>query len=179
MGLDGLESLIKGLDNQESWQTQRQFRQVLQQWPKTVGFAVARHTRPVSIQQGTLYVATSTAAWAQTLLYERFNILRKLNRGQRQPLKNIRFSTAQWAQSTPVQRPAPAMSQHPSYLGQIPSLPPTAVAQTPVEAFQRWATTVRQMQKTQAFCPQCQCHCPPGELDRWRVCALCATKRWR
>ncbi len=178
MGLDGLGNLIKGLESQESWQAQRQFRQVLQQWPKAVGFAVARHTRPVSIQQGTLYVATSTAAWAQTLLYERFNILRKLNRHQRQPLKNIRFSTAQWAQSASTQKPTLAMSQHPSYLGQIPTLPRLAT-QTPAVAFQRWAAAVREMQTTQALCPQCRCHCPPGEIDRWTVCALCATKRWQ
>ncbi|MGB3293287.1 MAG: DUF721 domain-containing protein [Phormidesmis sp.] len=178
MGLDGLGNLIKGLESQESWQAQRQFRQVLQQWPKAVGFAVARHTRPVSVQQGTLYVAASTAAWAQTLLYERFNILRKLNRHQRQPLKNIRFSTAQWAQSASAQKPSIAMSQHPSYLGHIPTLPLTA-AQTPAEAFQRWASAVREMQTTQALCPQCRCHCPQGEIDRWRVCSLCATKRWQ
>lgn len=178
MGLDGLGKLIKGLEGQESWQTQRQFRQVLQHWPKAVGYAVARHTRPVSLQQGTLYVATSTAAWAQTLLYERFNILRKLNRHQRQPLKNIRFSTAQWAQPSSIQKPTMAMSQHPSYLGQIPTLPQLAT-QTPTAVFQRWAAAVREMQTTQSLCPQCRCHCPPGEIDRWTVCALCATKRWQ
>ena len=175
MGLDGLGNLIKGLESQDSWQAQRQFRQVLQQWPKAVGFAVARHTRPLSLHQGTLYVATSTAAWAQTLFYERLNILRKLNRRQPHPLKNIRFSTAQWAQTIPAQTPTAAMSQHPSYLGQVPTLPPRAV-QTPAAAFQRWSAAVRQMQNTQVLCPQCRSYCPPGEIDRWAVCALCATK---
>jgi predicted nucleic acid-binding Zn ribbon protein len=28
-------------------------------------------------------------------------------------------------------------------------------------------------------CPQCQCPTPPGELERWSVCAVCATQRWQ
>lgn len=28
------------------------------------------------------------------------------------------------------------------------------------------------------LCPQCQCPTPPGELDRWQCCSLCATKKW-
>jgi predicted nucleic acid-binding Zn ribbon protein len=189
MALEGLDGLIKGLEQQESWQVQKQFRLVLLHWPKSVGFAVARITRPIGIQRGTLYVATSTAAWAQTLSYERFNILNKLNRYQKQPLKGMRFSTAQWAQTTPAsqakslsENPAAQgrLAHHPSYIGHIPSLPslPVGIAQTPKESFQRWANTMQQMQLNQALCPRCQCHCPQGELDRWACCALCATKRW-
>ncbi len=186
MALEGLGGLIKGLESQESWQVQRQFRLVLLHWPKSVGFAVARVARPVSIQRGTLYVATSTAAWAQTLLYERLNILRKLNRYQPLPLKGIRFSTAQWTQNqartkSQSQSENPQakgrLAHHPSYIGHVPSLPKTAV-QTPAEAFQRWASAMQTMQSSQALCPRCRCHCPQGELDRWATCALCATKQW-
>ncbi len=203
MALEGLEELIKGLEDQESWQVQKQFRLVLLHWPKAVGFAVARVTRPVGIQRGSLYVATSTAAWAQTLAYERLNILRKLNRHQRLPLKAIRFSTAQWNQTQQTQtqqtqevpQNAPQalgrLAHHPSYIGHVPHLPqspvqtsdraaqPNSAAQsTPQETFQRWANAMQQMQVTQALCPRCRCHCPEGELKRWRVCALCATKQW-
>lgn len=186
MALEGLNGLIKGLESQESWQAQQQFRLVLLHWPKAVGFAVARKTRPISIQRGILYVATSTAAWAQTLLYERFNILRKLNRYQRSPLKGIRFSTAQWAQSqlpinpdsqAQIQQAPGKLAHHPSYIGHVPSLPKIPV-KTPAEAFQRWADTMQNMQSSQALCPGCRCHCPQGELDRWATCALCATKQW-
>ena len=186
MALEGLSGLIKGLESQESWQVQKQFRLVLLHWPKSVGFAVARVTRPVGIQRGTLYVATSTSTWAQTLLYERFNILRKLNRYQRLPLKGIRFSTAQWAQSQAGSQPKSRsetlqvngrLAHHPSYIGHIPSLPKTSV-KTPMEAFQRWAITIQTLQSSQALCPRCRCHCPQGELDRWASCALCAAKHW-
>lgn len=181
MVLESLEGLIQGLENQASWQTQRQFRQVLQHWPKAVGYAVARKTRPINIQRGTLYVATATAAWAQTLAYERLHILSKLNRHQHQPLKGIRFSSAQWAQALPSLNPASVIAtQHPSYIGEVTNLDAIAPnPKTPIEAFQRWASTIRQIQSTQAICSQCRCRCPQGELDRWAICALCATKQWQ
>lgn len=181
MALEGLQGLIKGLENQTSWQAQRQFRLVVQHWPKSVGFAVARQTRPIAIQRSTLYVATATAAWAQTLAYERLNILRKLNRHQRQPIKNIRFSAAQWKQPVRPPTPPPSVQQHPSYVGLSAESPQAKgrEPQTPDEAFNRWATTIQKMQRTQVLCPRCQCRCPQGELDRWSICALCATKHWR
>jgi predicted nucleic acid-binding Zn ribbon protein len=185
MALEGLNSLINGLENQASWRSQQQFRRVLQHWPKAVGFAVARKTRPISIQQGTLYVAAATAAWAQTLSYERLNILRKLNQHQLLPLKNIRFSSAQWTQQTTqtaADRDAGAIaklsneiSQHPSDVSSVPNLPPQPTAD---DAFWRWAQIVQQMQRSQALCTRCRCHCPQGELDRWGICALCAAKQW-
>lgn len=195
MALEGLGGLIRGLENQESWQVQKQFRLVLLHWPKSVGFAVARKTRPVGIQRGTLYVATETSAWAQTLSYERLNILRKLNRYQRLPLKSIRFSTAQWAQEegsgkaiadmaianikTDTKTNKSRLSHHPSYIGEVPTLPTATSQQTPKEAFQRWASTLQQMQRNQSICLHCRCHCPQGELERWGRCALCATRQWR
>ena len=181
MSLEGLSHLIRGLESQESWRVQRQFRTVITHWPKAVGFAVARNTRPTGIQRDVLYVATATAAWAQTLSYERYNILKKLNCHQRQPLKGIRFSTAQWARQDQPPPPSRSNRQHPSYIGEVPSLPlgePSSEAdeRTPAIAFNRWAIAMQEMQKTQALCPQCQCHCPQGELSRWAVCALCAAK---
>lgn len=184
MSLEGLEGLIKGLENQPSWQAQRQFRLVVMHWPKAVGFAVARQTRPVSIQRATLYVATATAVWAQTLSYERIKILQKLNRYQQQPLKNIRFSTAQWnQQATPTMNNSQEVRKHPSY---IPSdidadqlkgaIANNVSPQTPKEAFERWANKVKQQQPLQSMCPRCHCYCPQGELVRWKVCSLCAAK---
>lgn len=177
MTLEGLGGLIKGLESQENWRAQQQFRLVLQHWTKSVGFAVARKTRPVGIQRGTLYVAAATAAWANTLSYERLNILKKLNRYQPQPLKSIRFSTAQWANPEPSPQRNPDNTQHPSYIGPVPRLS-EVTKQTPTEAFQRWASTMQKMQCHQALCPRCQCRCPQGELNRWAICALCAAKEW-
>ena len=195
MSLEGIENLIKGLESQESWQAQQQFRLVLLHWPKTVGNSVARKTRPISIQRETLYVATATASWAQTLAYERINILRKLNRYQKQPLRAIRFSAAQWTQnknadgapgrtdsdvgmpSTDATTVHKRLLAHPSYIGTVPRLAKHPDL-TPDSAFQRWAITLREMQQTQAICPVCRCRCPQGEIDRWSRCSYCATKSW-
>lgn len=188
MSLEGLNHLIKGLESQESWRTQRQFRSVLTHWPKAVGFAVAQKTRPTGIQRNILYVATASASWAQTLSYERYNILKKLNQHQRQPLQGIRFSTAQWNRPESLTAgPSIASAinrnaQHPSYIGRIPSIASQkaeAERRTPEEAFGLWAATLQAMQKTQLLCPQCHCRCPKGELERWTVCALCAAKRMK
>lgn len=174
--LEGLDGLFKGLESQDSWQAQRQFRIVVQHWPKVVGFAVARKTRPICIQRQSLQVATETAAWAQTLTYERLRILKKLNRYQTRPIRNIRFSTAQWHVGKPAD-PTQIATRHPSYTGQL--IPPAkAKPSTPSEAFETWAAVVQQMQQGQAVCPKCQCRCPQGELDRWALCSLCAAKQW-
>lgn len=180
MSLEGLSHLIQGLESQESWRVQRQFRSVLANWPKSVGFAVARKTRPTGIQRDVLYVATETAAWAQTLSYERYNILKKLNQHQRQPLKGIRFSTAQWARPASVTPTVKSNHHHPSYIGHVPTLSKDQTAPTePIEVFNRWAAAMQEMQTSQAVCPQCRCRCPQGEIARWTLCALCAAKNMK
>lgn len=183
MALEGLQSLIQGLEKQASWEAGRQLRQVLNHWPKAVGYLVARQTRPVGIQRQVLYVAVANSSWAQTLTFERSRILQKLNPLLPSPLKDIRFATALWAR-----RPASfntgseAEAVHPSYLPPVFRNARTADAgQTPLDAaaaFQRWADRVRTQQRGLPPCPQCQCPCPPGELERWQMCSLCAAKRW-
>ena len=132
MALESIEGVIKGLENQESWQAQRQFRLVLIHWPKAVGFSVARKTRPTGLQRQVLYVATETASWAQTLSYERFNILKKLNRHQPQPLQDIRFSTAQWAKGKAI---APtSLANNPSLHSSMPnsSMPNNSISNSSI-----------------------------------------------
>ncbi len=48
--------------------------------------------------------------------------------------------------------------------------------QTALESFHGWAHLVRQRSYSLPLCPQCHCPTPQGELQRWMVCALCATK---
>ncbi|MEM8804586.1 MAG: DUF721 domain-containing protein [Cyanobacteria bacterium P01_G01_bin.38] len=213
MPLEGLNSLIKGLETQPSWQARRQFRQVVTHWPKAVGYAVARQTRPVSIKRSVLYVTVASAAWAQTLGFERPRILRKLNKYLIPTLQDIRFSTAQWTQkpTQPQGTISDELKNHPSYTGPIniglinreplgsgkglrpegggrtancqqvrgPKTSSAETSQTADAAFQQWAKLIRAQQKQQSTCPKCQCQCPPGELKRWQLCALCAAKNWK
>jgi predicted nucleic acid-binding Zn ribbon protein len=194
MALDALQQLIDRFERQPQWQTQRQFRQVLTHWGSTVGASVAAQTQPVRIDQGVLQVAVTNAAWGQTLLFERQRILTKLNDSVTPSLKDIRFSTGDWFRRPRAQRQAASedsaeLRSHPSYLplpldqaggaaadSAQPALPRPGSARA---AFEQWAVRHQQLTQHQPQCPSCHSPCPPGELQRWSVCSLCAAKTWR
>lgn len=164
------------------------FRHLLACWSEVVGVQAASHTRPVSISRGVLWVATSSSSWASNLSFQRHRLLKKLNAQLPSPLVDIRFSTAQWQNasfdgSSPnsLQRSV-SLLEHPSHIVEATSLPPdsdTSKNKDPHAAFQRWADLVRKRYEHLPLCPQCQCPTPPGELQRWDVCAICATAEWQ
>jgi predicted nucleic acid-binding Zn ribbon protein len=179
-----LNQLMGAIANQDGWQPQRQFNQVLACWFETVGPVVAAHTRPVAIQRQVLQVATSSAAWAQNLAFERRRILAKLNSQIPTKLTDIRFSTAQWhnkPSSSPSTEPSLAIwRDHPSRLpdAAIQNQPFPESRQHPQETFQRWADGIKRRSQHLPLCPCCHCPTPKGELERWSICALCAAKQW-
>lgn len=187
MGFSGLQSLLTDIETQPGWLARRQFAQVVEYWPKAVGYVVARQTKPDSIQRHILYVTVANASWAQTLTLERRRILHKLNHLIALPLNDIRFSSARWHAKpvlTQQQSASDWIRAHPSYIGE----PPPASARdtskpeqtkTPQDAYAKWVTIKKKQQKLQETCPQCQCACPPGEIARWSMCALCIVKTWK
>ena len=187
--MQSLNHVLNNLEKQDSWRTRRQFRRILEIWPKAVGYAVARQTRPVGIQRQILQVATASSAWAQTLGFERRPIMEKLNAQLPMPIADIRFSTAQWRSSTNHRTSASPGEQtrlwqaHPSWVktqnSTAESAPPvSSKAQDSIEAFQQWANRIQTRALNQPVCPSCHCSCPAGELKRWSACAICAAKRW-
>ena len=183
MGFSGLRSLISDIEAHPTWQRRRQFDQVVEYWPKAVGYVVARQTKPASIQRHILYVTVANASWAQTLTLERRHIQHKLNRLIKTPLEDIRFSSAQW-HTKPVRKVQPtdnSFKDHPSYIGKTDTAisPKPAATKTPQEAYTQWVTIKKNQQKLQEICPQCQCPCPPGEIARWKMCAPCIVKTWQ
>ena len=190
MSLQPLNHVLSNLEKQKSWRSRRQFRQILAIWPKAVGYAVARQTKPVGLQRQVLQVATASSAWAQTLAFERRSIIEKLNAELPMPIADIRFSTAQW-RSPENQRISSLTSEqtrlwqaHPSWIStqnstsdESPS-PLNLKTQDPIEAFQQWANRIQTRALHQPVCPSCHCSCPAGELKRWSACAICAAKRW-
>ncbi|MEO0540965.1 MAG: DUF721 domain-containing protein [Cyanobacteria bacterium P01_A01_bin.105] len=214
MAIEPLKSLMGTLQQQPHWQTRRQFYQVVQHWPKAVGHLVARQSRPVSIQRQILYVSVSTAAWAQTLTFERQRILPKLNHWLACPLNDVRFSAAHWTTSAEPRRPTvdnELLRQHPSYVAPEHRAPESGALENPAsdlapglatedgrpsenatagsedslpaggaqQAFAQWSQRIQTSQQHQHLCPECQCYCPPGELKRWQMCALCIVKQWK
>lgn len=180
MSFKSVNDILGILEQKAKWQ-EPPFQHVLKCWVEVVGAKVAAQTRPLSIQREVLWVATSSAAWAQNLTFGRNAILLKLNKKLLEPLMDVRFSTAEWKLTPLKENQSPTVSplEHPSYLGAMSSSESqvkTAVddAQT---AFRDWARVMQERSHNLPLCPQCQCPTPPGELQRWLVCSPCAAKQ--
>jgi len=160
---------------------QQPFPRLLKCWAEVVGSAIASHTQPLSIQRDVLRVATSSAAWAQNLTFERTRLLLKLNEKLPDPLVDIHFSTAGWKRPQDKQNHQKTLStaEHPSYLGDETSIrrdrAPTKNANA---AFENWKMANLARSHNLPICPQCQSPTPPGEIERWGVCSICATKQF-
>lgn len=175
-----LNRVLSSLQDQAGWQEHQRFRHLLQSWPEVVGPLVEGQTRPVAITRHVLKVATSSSVWAQNLAFERHRILEKLNAKLLKPLVDIQFSTIQWHYTSGQQIFSPEHWQHPSQLpgGDEPVQSEVTNSGDQDSAFARWAKLVQRRSHRLPLCPTCQCPTPPGELERWSVCALCAAKQW-
>ncbi len=163
----------------EALYQQQPLKRLLDCWQEVVGKVVATHTQPVSIERDVLWVATSSAAWAQNLTFERQRLLKKLNKVLPTPLVDIRFSTAHWQRTKkkPYRQQSISSREHPSYLGNmsnhtfVKSFP-----KNPDTAFANWAKAIKAQFSSLPLCPNCQSPTPKGELERWQVCSICAAK---
>lgn len=197
MPFQPLNHVLGILENHDKWEKRRQFRQLCTCWAEVVGKVVAAQTRPLYLQRNILYVATSSSVWAQNLVFERHRILTKLNDRLSYQLTDIRFSTAQWnAQKSSDANNSESYilwQNHPSQIRsqRTPSSSslysssvqtsayPHPIPNDPQTAFQGWANRIRERSQHLPTCPTCHCPTPPGELQRWSVCALCAAKQMK
>ncbi len=185
MAFNSLNNILGALANQTLGQKQGEYQQLIESWAKAVGPKINQHTRPLAVERGVLRVATSSSAWAQTLMFERRRILQRLNVGRKEAIADIRFSPKDWSKSD-VKCPDLADQEilwedHPSRLSELSSdaaIPAGSEVQNPQGAFDRWAAGVQARSLGWPLCPNCDCPTPPGELERWSVCALCAPKQW-
>ncbi|HEY9827845.1 MAG TPA: DUF721 domain-containing protein [Stenomitos sp.] len=183
MSLEGLSAVLGEL-KKTHWQEQQSFETFLTLWPDIVGLVVSAQTRPLKLTaQGVLHVATSSGAWAQNLAFERVRILEKVNAVWNQPIKDIYFSTRGWHQSQPRNLSGIAEVTHQNALHRTPLLRLSHTVIKPKsahDAFLQWSKTI-QKRATQGyvFCASCGCPSPPEELQRWRCCALCASRSWQ
>lgn len=179
MSFDSLDKILNAITEQPDWEPYRQFCHLLRCWRQVVAPPIAENTRPLSISRNILWVATSSSVWAQTLSLQRHQILTKLNAALPEPLKDIRFSPAQWHDSrfqAEMEAESPSQIEIPAEVFSISESPP---GNTPESAFQHWARAVQARTQSWPLCPQCQCPTPSGELDRWNVCSFCAAKQWQ
>ncbi|AFY90667.1 DUF721 domain-containing protein [Chroococcidiopsis thermalis] len=187
MSLNSLGNILETVKQESRWQEQP-LQRVLQCWVEAVGAMVATHTRPVSVQRQVLWVATSSAVWAQELAFRRQRILEKLNAQLSQPLLDIRFSSAQWQQlakqdSLIGDRTSSSSGlgrAHPSWVGNDSAAKGDRQPRFrhPQAAFRHWTEVTQTRSRHLPLCSQCHCHTPVGELERWGVCSICAAKQW-
>ena len=178
MSFESIPEILDQLQIEALYQ-QQPLQRLLDCWQEVVGKVIATHTQPISIERDVLWVATSGAAWAQNLTFERQTLLKKLNKILPTPLVDIRFSTARWQRTKkkPFRQQNISSSEHPSYLGNfdrqanLHSLP-----KNPDAAFANWAKTVKTRFSDLPLCPSCQSPTPGGELERWGVCSICAAR---
>ncbi|KAB8335086.1 DUF721 domain-containing protein [Scytonema tolypothrichoides VB-61278] len=181
MSLKSINDILEVLAAQPEWQ-EPPFQRLLACWTQVVGSVIVAHTKPLSLQRDVLRVATSSAAWAQNLTFERQRLILKLNQKLSIGLKDIHFSTAGWQrpQNIAKEQQTILLSEHPSYVGDGMSIDDgdlTPKAKDASAAFQNWARTVQGRSHNLPLCPLCHCPTPPGELQRWGVCSLCAAKQ--
>jgi predicted nucleic acid-binding Zn ribbon protein len=146
MSLKPINNILSVLETQSKWQEQP-FLQLLKSWSEVVGATVAAHTQPLSIQRDVLRVATSSAAWAQNLTFERKRLLTKLNDRLSLSLADIHFSTAGWRRQKDnlSQEEIISLQKHPSYLGRAESTSQvTSPAFDANATFQHWAKKVQE-----------------------------------
>lgn len=183
LAMQSLNALMQNLERSPQWRATAGLRQVLAIWPQLVGEAVAQHSRPIKVYRGVLQVAVSSAAWAQTLTFERSRILHKLHQklpATKTEIQEIRFAPAQWQRETQQSQPTlnTLLTEHPSW-ADLPKRQPNLSPKTAHDAFQQWADRKRTQLASQSQCPRCHSPCPTQELKRWSVCAICITHQWQ
>ncbi|MEB3343656.1 DciA family protein [Okeania sp.] len=182
MGFQSLNHILSSLKIIERSPAQQDFQKLREYWEEVLG-AMASQTQPLYIERGVLYVATSSAALSQELSFRVPQLLPKLNHFLSIPLDNIRFSAAQWHTHFPLsqdnQTEKNDWQQHPSMIPQLTKtslVDTTPTNQNPQTTFPNWAKAIQKRSQGLPLCPQCQSPTPPGEIQRWSVCAICATK---
>jgi predicted nucleic acid-binding Zn ribbon protein len=174
MSFDSIDRILKEIEQQPGWELQQQYRLLLQCWSSIVEPKVALHTRPLYVMRKVLWVATSSSVWAQNLSMQRYSLLKKLNAKLSEQLIDIRFSPAKWHS-----KKSSSTESH-----KIEPVNEARVVFSPTEentsktTFQRWSDLIKARSQNFPVCPQCQSPTPPEELQRWQVCAYCATQQW-
>lgn len=197
MYFNSVEQILAQLENQPGWEKFREHRQLLKSWDRVVNCQTAQHTRPLYINRQILYVATSSAARAQELSFQRYTLLKRLNQQLTFALKDIRFSSSQWHQNTSHHEVSPSLftisdrqksvkSSNPSFpleqenrsnqeLSKVSSLSPQERAKN---AAQRWLKTIKERPLPNLVCPNCQSITSQAELTRWNLCHHCIAQQW-
>lgn len=190
MHFNSLEQILTQLEQQPGWEKLRAYRQLLKCWHNTVNQTTAQHSRPLHITRQVFWVATSSAARAQELTFQRYTLLKRLNQQLPFTLKDIRFTTSGWEQSSSQQSSQTSLfkvsTKYKFGIGSTSNIsaideakqPPPSFSITAKEAAQRWLQTLNSSNSAATNCPGCNALTPKGELQRWNLCYHCVAHQW-
>ncbi|WP_019507934.1 DUF721 domain-containing protein [Pleurocapsa sp. PCC 7319] len=196
MFFQSLDQILTKLEQQPEWEKYREYHQLLTCWYQTVSPNIAENTRPLYISRQVLWVATSSAARAQELSFQRYTLLKKLNHQLPYILKDIRFSSSQWHQKTQPENTKPTLfnvsNKQKSKINHRDSRvldhqiknekdKSTQISSSSTKAgaaAERWLKTIKQNPPSFQCCPNCDSPTPKGEIERWNLCYLCVAQKW-
>ncbi|MGI0482761.1 DUF721 domain-containing protein [Geminocystis sp. CENA526] len=171
-----IDKLLNTILAQPTWEKQRKYHQLTKCWYQVVNHKVAQHTRPISLSNDILYIATASSAWAQDLNLQRRSLMIKINRRMDFTIEDLRFASVKWYQNNTISVDREDKSkEHPSTIISDSSLNLLPV-DNPQEALQIWFNTIKKREQKFFTCPRCNTKCPEGELKRWGYCAICFQK---
>lgn len=187
---NSVEQILTQLESQPGWEKFHAYRQLLQCWERVVNQQMAQYTRPLYVNRQILYVATSSAARAQELSFQRYTLLKRLNQQLTTEIKDLHFSSSQWYQKTYLQETQALFTISNRHKIIIPRVS-AALKQDPEEtkadslsaqeraknAAQRWLKTIEQTKDTLA-CPKCNSQVSQAEINRWNLCHHCVAQKW-
>jgi predicted nucleic acid-binding Zn ribbon protein len=188
---NSVEQILTQLEQQPGWEKFQEYRQLLKCWRSTVNQTTAQHTRPLYIARQVLWVAVSSAARAQELSFQRYTLLKRLNKQLTFKLKDIRFSSSQWHQkdSSTAQpamfRASKENSVNPtrsltnfSRLQNSSNITTISSSERAKESVRQWVKSLKQNSDSSFSCPNCHSSTPKEEIERWNLCYHCVAAKW-
>ncbi|MGD1901563.1 MAG: DciA family protein [Geitlerinemataceae cyanobacterium] len=203
MEFDPLAKIVDRLRPSFRSPAQQQLDAIVAIWCETFGASLADRARPIQYERGILTIAVRQSIWAQQLAAQTHPLLEQLcpHLPPEIAIASLRFRVAPHrlgpsAPQTEAREPGPHPSRWPNPdappkkqpnsqpknqpdnqqkkpASLAPRQPPAPPETNSLDRLtERWS---RRLDRPDSRpCPRCQCPTPPGELDRWSMCAPCA-----
>ena len=182
MFLNPLDRILKQVIQQPEWDKYREYYQIVECWQQVVNRQAFKNTRPLYLDRQTLYVATSSAVWAQELALQRYSTIKKLNSRLTFTIEDIRFSPARWQNNRkPEIIEVPLKEVNLNKLRAEKATNNIEQTENEVDAntaIRSWLDNIKKSSQNLATCPQCQSLTPQAEFKRWQMCRYCIAQKW-
>ncbi|HOO55547.1 MAG TPA: DUF721 domain-containing protein [bacterium] len=89
--LKGISRVIEQIREQYRFDEKREYSEAVKDWENIVGPDLAKHTKPIKIENGSLVIGVEGSAWSQEISFMKNAILQKINtRLGRRFLKSVK-----------------------------------------------------------------------------------------